>query len=73
MKRRYKVLSVVAILLVGAGSSLALVLSHNLLPQPRRPSAGARRLKQSLSLLRSPEYSSSRNCQAIRACRPNES
>jgi NADPH:quinone reductase-like Zn-dependent oxidoreductase len=29
MKRRYKVLSLVAILLVAAGSSLALVLSHN--------------------------------------------
>ena len=29
MKRRYKVLSLIAILLVAAGSSLALVLSHN--------------------------------------------
>jgi NADPH:quinone reductase-like Zn-dependent oxidoreductase len=46
MKRRYKVLSVVAILLVAAGSSLALVLSHSsACPAAPPPAAGAPPMK----------------------------
>jgi len=68
MKRRYKVLSLVAILLVVAGSSLALVLSHNSACPAAPPLAAGTPADESnrLPLLRLARGTQARgNCQAI--------